>query len=260
MMLAQVDSLRQGKWDESLLAAGIANYKLQMQKMLEDNESRADLFVQAFVNNQPWADVVQRIEKMEKITKDDVVAFANNYLKDNNYAVVYKRQGEDPNIKKVNKPAITPIFMNRDTTSAFLREVQASVVTPIEPVFVDFSKDMSQGTVGKLPLLYKKNETNDIFALQYIYDFGTSEMKDMGIAASYLDYLGTSDMTAADIKLAFYNLACNYYISASKDRVVVGLSGLAENMPKAMELLEKVLADAQPDKEAYDGLVDDILS
>ncbi|MBR6699952.1 MAG: insulinase family protein, partial [Bacteroidaceae bacterium] len=63
MMLAQVDSLRQGKWDESLLAAGIANYKLQMQKMLEDNESRADLFVQAFVNNQPWADVVQRIEK-----------------------------------------------------------------------------------------------------------------------------------------------------------------------------------------------------
>ena len=259
MMLAQVDSLRQGKWDESLLAAGIANYKLQMQKMLEDNESRADLFVQAFVNNQPWADVVQRIEKMEKITKDDVVAFANNYLKDNNYAVVYKRQGEDPNIKKVNKPAITPIFMNRDTTSAFLREVQASVVAPIEPVFVDFSKDMSQGTVGKLPLLYKKNETNDIFALQYIYDFGTSEMKDMGIAASYLDYLGTSDMTAAEIKLAFYNLACNYYISASKDRVVVGLSGLAENMPKAMELLEKVLADAQPDKEAYDGLVDDIL-
>ena len=259
MLLAQIDSLRQGNWDESLLAAGIANYKLRLQQMLEDNESRADLFVQAFVNNQPWADVVKRMEKMEKITKADVMAFANAYLKDSNYAVVYKRQGEDPNIKKVNKPAITPIFMNRDTTSAFLQEIQASVVAPIEPVFVDFDKDMSQGTVGKLPLLYKKNETNDLFALQYIYDFGTAEMKEMGLAASYLDYLGTSDMSAAEIKLAFYNLACNYHISASKDRVVVGLNGLAENMPKAMELLEKVLADAQPNKEASDGLVDDIL-
>ena len=259
MLLAQIDSLRQGNWDESLLAAGIANYKLDLQKMLEDNESRADLFVQAFVNNQPWADVVKRMEKMEKITKDDVVAFANAYLKDNNYAVVYKRQGEDPNIKKVNKPAITPIFMNRDTTSAFLQEIQASVVAPIEPVFVDFGKDMSQGAVGKLPLLYKKNETNDLFTLQYIYDFGTAEMKEIGLAASYLDYLGTSDMSAAEVKLAFYNLACSYHISASKDRVVVSLSGLAENMPKAMELLEKVLADAQPNKEAYDGLVDDIM-
>ncbi|MBQ5643867.1 MAG: insulinase family protein, partial [Bacteroidaceae bacterium] len=242
MLLAQIDSLRQGNWDESLLAAGIANYKLDLQKMLEDNESRADLFVQAFVNNQPWADVVKRMEKMEKITKADVMAFANAYLKDSNYAVVYKRQGEDPNIKKVNKPAITPIFMNRDTTSAFLQEIQASVVAPIEPMFVDFDKDMSLGTVGKLPLLYKKNETNDLFTLQYIYDFGTAEMKEMGLAASYLDYLGTSDMSPAEIKLAFYNLACTYHISASKDRVVVSLSGLAENMPKAMELLEKVLA------------------
>ena len=259
MLLAQIDSLRQGNWDESLLAAGIANYKLDLQQMLEDNESRADLFVQAFVNNQPWADVVKRVEKMEKITKADVIAFANKYLKDNNYAVVYKRQGEDPNIKKVDKPIITPIFMNRDTTSAFLQEIQASEVAPIEPVFVDFAKDMSQGTAGQLPLLYKKNETNDLFTLQYIYDFGKDEVKEMGIAASYLDYLGTSDMTAAEIKLAFYNLACSYEIGTSMDKIVVSLSGLAENMPKAMELLEKLFADAQPDKEAYDGLVDDMM-
>ena len=236
MLLAQVDSLRQGNWDESLLTASIANYKLDLQKMLEDNDSRADLFVQAFVNNQPWADVVQRVEKMEKITKSDVVAFANTYLKDNNYAVVYKRQGDDPNIKKVDKPAITPIFMNRDTTSAFLREIQTSVVAPIEPVFVDFEKDMSQSTVGQLPLLYKKNETNDLFTLQYVYDLGKSEVKEMGIADSYLDYLGTSDMTAADIKLAFYNLACSYEMTVDQDRVIVTLSGLAENMPKAMTL------------------------
>ena len=259
MLLAQIDSLRQGNWDESLLAAGIANYKLDLQQMLEDNESRADLFVQAFVNNQPWADVVKRVEKMEKITKADVIAFANKYLKDNNYAVVYKRQGEDPNIKKVDKPIITPIFMNRDTTSAFLQEIQASEVAPIEPVFVDFAKDMSQGTAGQLPLLYKKNETNDLFTLQYIYDFGKDEVKEMGIAASYLDYLGTSDMTAAEIKLAFYNLACSYEIGTSMDKIVVSLSGLAENMPKAMELLEKLFADAQSDKEAYDGLVDDMM-
>ena len=259
LLLAQLDLLRKGEWDESLLTAGIANYKLRVQSMLEDNDSRADLFVQSFVNGMKWEDMVKRVERMERITKADVVAFANEYLKDNNYAIVYKRQGQDPNVKKIAKPAITPIFTNRDATSDFLREVQASVVTPIEPVFVDFNKEISKGTVGKLPLLYKKNDLNDIFHLLYIFDFGSFEMKELTTASDYLEYLGTSDMTPADIKQAFYNLACNYSVSVADRQVAISLSGLSENMAKAAALLEKVIADAQPNKEAYNNLVADIL-
>ena len=259
LLLAQVDALRKGEWDESLLAAGIANYKLQVQQMLEENSSRADLFVNAFVNGQDWADVVNRVERMEQITREDVLAFANEHLKDNNYAVVYKRQGQDPNVKKIAKPAITPIFMNRDTTSAFLREVQASVVTPIEPVFVDFDKEMGKGTIGQLPFLYKKNEMNDLFSLKYIFDFGSNEIKSLSTARDYLDYLGTSEMTAAEINQAFYNLACSYRIAVSNMQVTISLEGLSENMDKAIELLEKVIADAQPNEAAYKNLVADIL-
>ena len=259
LLLAQVEALRKGEWDESLLAAGIANFKLQVQQMLEENSSRADLFVNAFVNGQEWADVVNRVERMEQITREDVLAFANEHLRDNNYAIVYKRQGQDPNVKKIAKPAITPIFMNRDTTSAFLREVQASVVTPIEPVFVDFDKEMSKGSIGQLPLLYKKNEMNDLFSLKYIFDFGSNEMKSLGTARDYLDYLGTSDMTAAEINQAFYNLACSYRIGVSNMQVTISLEGLSENMDKAIALLEKVIADAQPNEAAYKNLVADIL-
>ena len=259
LLLAQVEALRKGEWDESLLTAGIANYKLQVQQMLEENSSRADLFVNAFVNGQEWADVVNRVERMEQITREDVLAFANEHLKDNNYAVVYKRQGQDPNVKKIAKPAITPIFMNRDTTSAFLREVQASVVTPIEPVFVDFDKEMSKGTIGQLPFLYKKNEMNDLFSLKYIFDFGSNEIKSLSTARDYLDYLGTSEMTAAEINQAFYNLACSYRIAVSNMQVTISLEGLSENMDKAIELLEKVIADAQPNEAAYKNLVADIL-
>ena len=259
LLLGQIDLLRKGEWDESLLAAGVANYKLQVQQMLEENSSRADLFVQSFVNGMDWADMVNRVERMEKITKADVVAFANEYLKDSNYAVVYKRQGQDPNVKKIAKPAITPIFMNRDTTSAFLREVQASVVSPIEPVFVDFNKDMNKGSIGKLPLLYKKNEMNDLFQLSYIFDFGSNEIKALGTASDYLDYLGTSDMSAAEIKQAFYNLACNYSVRVSNVQTIVSVSGLSENMEEAVALLEKVMSDAQPNRAAYENLVADIL-
>lgn len=259
LLLAQIDALRKGEWDESLLAAGIANYKLSVQRMLEDNDSRTDLFVNSFVNGIAWSDMVNRVERMEKITKQDVMDFANKHLKDNNYAIIYKRQGQDNNVKKIAKPAITPIYTNRDTTSLFLRNIKNSAVTPIEPRFVDFEKEMSKDMAGNLPLLYKKNETNDLFQLQYIFDFGVNEDNKLDIAKNYIDYLGTGDMSATEIKQAFYNLACEYNIRASQNRTYITLSGLSDNMEKAMELLEKVVTDAKADKEAYDNMVADIL-
>ena len=39
--------------------------------------------------------------------------FAKRHFTDG-YAIVYKRQGEDPTQKKIEKPAITPIPSNRD--------------------------------------------------------------------------------------------------------------------------------------------------
>lgn len=259
LLLAQIDQLRKGEWDEALLTAGVTNYKMHIQRLLEENESRADLFVTSFINNTPWEDMVNRVARMEKITKKDVVEFANKYLKDNNYAVVYKRQGEDTGIKKIAKPAITPIFTNRDTTSAFLREIQAATVTPIEPVFVDFDKDMSKGSIGNLQLLYKENTMNDIFTLKYIFDFGVNEIKSLSTARNYLDYLGTSDMSAAQIKQEFYNLACSYYITVGFNETSIILTGLSENMDKAIKLMEKVLTDAQPNEAAYKSMVADIL-
>ena len=259
LLLAQIDQLRKGEWDEALLTAGVTNYKMNIQRLLEENESRADLFVTSFINNTPWEDMVNRVARMEKITKKDVVEFANKYLKDNNYAVVYKRQGEDTGIKKIAKPAITPIFTNRDTTSAFLREIQAATVTPIEPVFVDFDKDMSKGSIGNLQLLYKENTMNDIFTLKYIFDFGVNEIKSLSTARNYLDYLGTSDMSAAQIKQEFYNLACSYYITVGFHETSIILTGLSENMDKAIKLMENVLTDAQPNEAAYKSMVADIL-
>lgn len=259
LLLEQIDVLRKGEWDEALLKAVIANHKLTQQNMLEENESRADFFVQAFGGGMEWADMVNRVEYMEKITKDDVVSFANEYLKDNNFAVVYKRQGQDPNEKKIAKPAITPILTNRDTASVFLSEIQKSVVAPIEPVFVDFEKDMKKGKAGNLEMLYKKNEMNDLFYLQYIFDFGNNENPMLDLAANYFEYLGTAEMTAPEIKQAFYNLACDYSLNVGNQQVIVSLNGLSENMEEAMVLLDKLVTGAQPNQQAYDNLVSDLL-
>ena len=83
LMLAEVDKLRKGEFDEELLQATINNYKLYYMKQLESNQSRADMFVSAFVDGDQWSDVVNFIDKMSKVNKQQVVDFANKYFADN---------------------------------------------------------------------------------------------------------------------------------------------------------------------------------
>ncbi len=260
LFLAELKKLREGDFDEALLQGILNNYRRAQQAQLEENESRADMFVNSFVNGTTWADEVGRLERISKMTKQDLVDFANTYLKDDNYAVIYKRQGTDPNEVKIEKPQITPIFMNRDTASVFLKEIQQTAVAPIEPKFLDYDKDIAKlQTATGVPVLYTPNATNELFTLTYLFDMGNYNDRLLGTAANYLEYLGTSDMTPEQVKSEFFRMACNFSVRPGNERTFVTLSGLAEFMPEAVALFEKLMADAQVNAPAYTNLVADEL-
>ncbi|RHJ78520.1 pitrilysin family protein [Parabacteroides sp. AM08-6] len=259
LFLAEIEKLKKGEFDEGLLEAAINNYKLSQMYRLDNNSSRADMFVSSFIDGVDWKDEVASLDRMSKITKQQIVDFANKYFGDN-YALIYKREGKDPDEKKIEKPAITPIVMNRDSSSLFLKEIQASQVAPIEPVFLDFNKDMQKlEAQSGIDVLYKKNETNDIFNLMYVFDMGNNNDRAMGTAFEYMKYLGTSKKSLQEINEEFYKLACDFSVYPGSERTYVTLSGLSENMPQAMALFEELLADAQVNKDAYANLAGDIL-
>lgn len=259
LFLAEIEKLKKGEFDEGLLEACINNYKLAQMYRMDENAGRADMFVSAFIDGIDWKDEVASLDRMSKITKQQIVDFANKYFGDN-YALIYKKQGKDPNEKKMDKPQITPIVMNRDSSSAFLKEIQASQVAPIEPVFLDYEKDLQQLTAkSNIPVLYKENTSNDLFTLIYVFEMGTNNDKAMGTAFDYMKYLGTSKKSLQEINEEFYRLACYFSVSPGSDRTYVSLIGLKENMPKAIALFEEILADAQPNQVAYANLANDIL-
>lgn len=259
LFLEEIVKLKKGEFDEGLLEASINNFKLEEVYRMDNNRGRADAFVSAFINGVDWKTSVERLDRLSKVTKQQIVDFANKYFGDN-YALVYKREGKDPNELKIEKPQITPLALNRDTASAFLQEIQASEVVPIEPVFLDFKKDM-EVLSGKssIPVLYKQNTTNDIFSLLYVFDMGSENNKLLSTAFEYMKYLGTSTKTLKEINEEFYRLACYFSVFPGTDRTYVILEGLRENMPAAMALFEEILADAQVNEEAYKNLSSDIV-
>ena len=255
LMLSEIDKLKKGDFPDNLLPSIINNMKRRHYQLLESNEGRADMFVDAFINEVDWKQEVGRIDRISKISKDELVAFANKFFT-NGYISVFKKQGVDSTQKKIDKPAITPIPANRDMMSQFVKDIQNSQVEPILPKFVDFQKDMTVAQTKKnLPLYYVKNNTNGLFNLIFYYDFGQSADNRYDIAADYIKYLGTDKLSAAVLKQKFYELACDWNVNVGSENMSVSLSGLSENMPAALNLLENLLQNAKADKTAYDEMV-----
>lgn len=259
LVLAQIDSIKQGKFKESLLKAIINNEKISMMKSLESNDARADYMVDAFIKDISWTDYMAGLDEMARLTKSDIVAFANRYFS-TNYVAIYKKTGQDSTIQKVPKPKITPVPVNRESQSEFIKKFATETPTNLQPVFLDFERDLETWNVKKgMDVWYKKNTENKLFELHYRFPFGKNQFSKMALAMEYLNYLGTDKMTLAQLKTKFYELGCDYSLSVSENQMQIVISGLEESRAEAVKLVENLITNPKADKEALKNLVDGIL-
>ncbi len=258
LIMAQIELVKKGEFADWLIPAIINDIKLSEIRRNESNSGRAMELMSEFIKEIPHADIIHNVDRLSKITKKEIIDYANKTYAEN-YVIVYKRTGKSPEVTKIVKPQITPVTMNRDDESAFLKKIVAEPSKPIEPVFLDYSKDVSQfSTRNNTPVLYRKNNESNTFSLYYYYEMGTNADRKLGIALDYLKYLGTSKLTPRQVQEEFYKLGCSFNVNSGEDEVWVSISGLSESMPGAIELFGQILSDAQPNSEALSNLVADI--
>jgi predicted Zn-dependent peptidase len=260
LLMQQVDKLKKGDFDDSLVKAIVANGKLSLLEGLEKNEARVSSLMESFIQH--------RAEKLDidaadldiqaKVTKKELMAVANKYL-GNNYVLLYKRKGEDKNITKVDKPPITPVETNSGKQSDFVKKVEAMTVAPVSPQWLDFQSGIVRTKAGIADVLYVPNKDNELFHLYYRLDMGSWNDRLLPLAAQYLQYLGTAQHPTDEISKAFYDIACNFSVNATTETTTISITGLQENFNRAVTLFEDVLHNCLPDTAALVALKDRLL-
>lgn len=255
LMLGEIEKIKKGEFEDWLLDAIVTDFKKSEMSQMESNYSRTNKMVLAFTNDMNWSEMVSEMDFYESLTKQDIVDFANKYYGDN-YVAVYKREGEDPNKQQVEKPEITKVPLNRDVQSDWHAEWAQIPAGDIEPVFVDYQKDIDKAqTENGVQVLATLNKENELFDLTYLLSLGTDNDPRMKVAVDYIEYLGTEEFSAEELKKEFYKLGCEYYVYARADRTYVRLTGLDENMEPALELFESLINEPKEDEEALSNYV-----
>lgn len=261
LLLGELEKVASGDFEEWLLGASIRNMKLEEWKAQESNGYLAGTIVNNYILGIPWQKFVERYKDFGQITKNDIAAFAQRLLKEN-WVVMYKRQGEDPSVVKVEKPEITPIDLNREASSSFAKTFLSLHQPPLPATFIQFEDFISEhdlGCANGLNLHYVQNKTNGLFRLDYIFNITRFAEPLLSLATSYMPYLAAGAYSESDLSREFYRLGVEFEAYMHGEETYFTLKGLEESFEPALNLMELMISEGKPNNDALRELVSDLL-
>ena len=253
LVLNEIENLKKGNFDDDLIPSIVNNIKKHKIQQTESYGDRAYMLMDAFTGKLNWRDQVAYVNDLSKVTKKDIMDFANKYF-GNNYVAVPKHKGERTDIEKIEKPTITPVETNADKQSAFVKMINQMPSTPVAPVFLDYNKDLQRSKLGKAEVYYVQNKENQLYRLNFRYKIGTLNDLKMGLAAQYIQFLGTDKKSAEQISKEFYKIASSFRVHTADEYTFVTIEGLQENFEAAVTLYENLIQNLKADEQALEAL------
>ncbi|QXU49025.1 insulinase family protein [Chryseobacterium sp. D764] len=258
MVLEEIELIKKGDFPDWMLPAIINDFKIQRMKGLETAEGLATTLYDSYIKGITWEQELNEMDEYTAFTKEDIVNFAKDFFKEN-YVVVNKEKGVNDMLIRVENPGITPVKINRDTQSEFLKEILMDKTEDIKPEFIDYQKEIATDQLNGKKLSFVKNNYNDIAQLHFIFPFGSDNDRDLGISTQLLQYLGTDTLSPEDLKKEFFKIGISNDFKTTNNQLIISLSGLEENIEKGIALLQHWMHDVKPDQEIYNQFVGTVL-
>ncbi len=259
LLKESINKVKKGEFEDWLLQAVIKDLKLNTIRGFENNNSRVSRMQDLFIHNLKWEDELNHIDELAKLTKQDLIKFANENYKEN-YVIIYKNQGPNPDVVKVDKPEITAVSLNRDESSEFYKEFMKTGSPRLTPQFLDYKNLIASTNItNNVKLDYIQNKENELFNFSYIFDMGSHNDKVLSIAIGYLEYLGTNKLSPEQFKQELYKNGISLNVNTSSDRTYISVSGLNENFEKAVTIFEDLIANVVSDQNAYAEYISSVL-
>lgn len=259
LLFARLDSLKSGAFKDETLEA-IKNGLLKQAKLsLETNGEVAYQLYQHFISENDWTKTVNYSKDLEKVTKADIVAYANTVFGDN-YLALHSKMGSTKK-DKIEKPVRDAVVSKSTEKSEYYQSFLKIEEQPLAPVFIDFNKDITTSTLDqKGVFIQNKNPKNDVFELTYRWDIGTYNKPSIAYLASYLDRVGTETKGFVEYRKALQNLNASYYFMADEEHFYLVIDGEDEKLPETVDLISEILASAAIDDTKIKELVQEAKS
>ncbi|MCS7028081.1 MAG: insulinase family protein [Bacteroidia bacterium] len=258
LLLEQLELIKKGKFDEKLIPQIMNDYKKYKILQSENNPSRVFSILPAFTEGIPYEEIVNFEKELSAITKRQIIEYAKKTF-NQNYVVVYKEQGTPKPAAKVPKPPINKVETNRNAQSEFFKEFSSLSAPVLEPVFVDYQKEIIKEKYQEMPIWYKKNTTNELFRCKFVVQIGRKHNKHLELLPEFFEYLNTKKYKQKEIKRRFLEYACDVDIDVTDDETIIQCVGLDSYFTNFISFFSEIIRSFQPNEKIKKEIVSDVL-
>ena len=245
-----LDALKAGDFSDEYFESCKLTYRRNLISMVESVEERMDAMVDAFQNDRTWEEEVSQVDRIDRLTKADLVALANKYLGPD-YLVINKKFG-DPEKDNLQKPPYKKVVPKHSgESSAYARSIkEASARVALPRAVVDFDADACQSRIGECVNVYSvANPLNDVFSLTIEYPVGTLEFPAAERMAGYVNLLGTRTMSYDDHRAALQAVGGSISMSAGATSFSINVSGFDDKFDQVLSLAADLIKAPEGDKK-----------
>jgi len=257
LVLHELNRVRNGEFSDELFES-LKQEQLRKQiTELEDVDSRSQILIRLFTQGKTYGDYLHELERMEALTRDDIVRIANKYL-NNNYIYIRKKTGKYMR-DYLPKPNFTPIApKNSNAKSKFAAHLETLPVREVKIRFLDFDNDVSAIPLTPLATLYTAaNPVNAVFSLKLSYCIGSLEQPRLKMLAGLLSLLGTDNYTFKEFRTRLQRLGSAMHFEALDNYFVVHIGGFDKYIDETLALVNEFLTTVKSDRRKLRTLIDE---
>ena len=260
LVMGQVDKLKSGDFDDEFFNAVKLTMTRQHEQNIENMEGRLFSLISTYIEDKTWEDVSTWPNRLDKITKEDVVKVANKYFGDD-YFVFNSKMGF-PKKNKLEKPPFKPVIpKNSEKQSDYAASVRAIPAKQLDLKFIEFDSDVTYKEISNNIHLYKsENPINSIFNLTLQYSMGTLEDSKLEQAAELLNLLGTSNYSFNEFKSALQKIGTTISFSSDKNYFMINVKGFDKYFDESIQYVNEFISNVKGDDKKIKILADNAKS
>ena len=258
LLLGVLEQLKAGAFTQQDIDAVVLSQDINDKRRLEQPGFRVGKIANSFINHKSWASVLERDLRLRKVTREDVMRVAKQYL-GVGYSAVYRRSGK-PTVAKIDKPTITPLDVATDKKSKFAAQVEAIQATQLEPEWLVEGKHYTRAKLPAGELLVTHNSRNDLFEVRYVFERGHKQERLLCHAFALIEQSGAGDLRAPALQKQLFALGTNIDFSCGDEETTISVSGIDKNMDQSLVLLDRWLRSPALDPEALVRLTQNAIS
>lgn len=237
--LNAIQQIANGEFENWAVEAIKSNMCRDYDLNMEFNELKADMLMNAFINETGLDKVLNFKDEVMSVTNEDIKRVAKQYLSDN-YQALYIDKGKVKDENKIKKPEYKPIEPPVGKQSLYATQFKNMPIGQVNEEFMDFSDVQIKKLNERSKMYYTKNAENNVFSLTVRYGVGEREFPKLGIAADLMNnagVMGAYEPQQLKEEMSKLNATCS--VNADENYLYITMRGYEETLPQACQLLAR---------------------